>query len=57
MLRVDYDKRPAPLTLYYTDPLPDFGDTTPVLTPEGNLVITGGITDDNFAPFASVWPL
>ena len=57
VLRVDYDKRPAPLTLYYTDPLPDFGDTTPVLTPEGNLVITGGITDDNFAPFASVWLL
>ena len=57
VLRVDYDQTPAPLTLYYTDPLPDFGDTSPVLTPDGDLIITGGITDDNFAPFASVWLL
>ena len=57
VVSVEYDKTPAPLTLYYTDPLPDLGDTTPVLTPDGNLVITGGITNDNFAPFASVWLL
>ena len=57
MVAVEYDKQPAPLTLYYTDPLPDFGDATPVLTPGGDLVITGGIIDDNFAPFASVWLL
>ena len=57
VVAVEYDKQPAPLTLYYTDPLPDFGDTTPVLTPDGDLVVTGGITDDNFAPFASVWLL
>lgn len=57
VVAVEYDKQPAPLTLYYTDPLPDFGDATPVLTPEGDLVVTGGITDDNFAPFASVWLL
>ncbi|MCR5659776.1 MAG: helix-turn-helix domain-containing protein [Bacteroidales bacterium] len=57
VVAVEYDKQPAPLTLYYTDPLSDFGNTTPVLTPDGNLVVTGGITDDNFAPFASVWLL
>ena len=54
---VEYDKRPAPITLYYTDPLPKFGNTTPVLTPDRNLIITGGITDDNFSPLASVWLL
>ena len=57
VVAVEYDKQPAPLTLYYTDPLSDFGEATPVLTPDGDLVVTGGITDDNFAPFASVWLL
>lgn len=57
MVAVEYDKQPAPITLFYTDPLPDFGNTTPVLTPEGDLIVTGGIIDDNFAPFASVWLL
>ena len=57
VVAVEYDKQPAPLTLFYTDPLPEFGNATPVLTPDGDLVVTGGITDDNFAPFASVWLL
>ena len=57
VVAVEYDKRPAPLTLLYTDPLPNFGNATPVLTPNGDLVVTGGIADDNFAPFASVWLL
>ena len=57
IVAVEYDKRPAPLTLYYTDPLPDFGNTMPVLTPEGDLIVTGGIFNDNFAPFSSVWLL
>ena len=57
VVAVEYDKQPAPLTLYYTDPLLDFGNSTPVLTPDGDLVITGGSADDNFAPFASVWLL
>ena len=57
VVAVDYDKQPAHITLYYNDPLPDFGDATPVLTPDGDLIIAGGITDDNFAPFASVWLL
>jgi len=57
VVAVEYDKQPAPITLYYTDPLTDVGNTTPVLTPDGDLIITGGITDDNFLPFASVWLL
>jgi AraC-like DNA-binding protein len=57
VVAVEYDKRPAPLTLYYTDPLKDFGFITPVLTPEGDLVITGGLAHDNFYPFSAVWLL
>ncbi len=57
VVAVDYDKQPAPLTLYNIGPLDDFGDATPVLTPDGDLVVAGGITDDNFSPFASVWLL
>jgi AraC-like DNA-binding protein len=57
VVTVEYDKQPASLTVSITDPLPDFGDATPVLTPDGDLIIAGGITDDNFTPFASVWLL
>lgn len=57
VVTVEYDKQPAPLTLSVSDPLPDFGDATPVLTLDGDLVIAGGITNDNFTPFASVWLL
>lgn len=57
VVAVEYGKRPSPITLYYSDPLPDFGNVTPVLTPAGNLVVTGGIIDDNFSPLASVWLL
>lgn len=57
VVTVEYDKRPAPLTLYITEPLADFGDTAPILTPDGDLMITGGIHGDNFAPLASVWLL
>ena len=57
VVSVEYDKQPATLNLYYTDPLTDFGLSTPVLTPDGDLVVTGGYDDDNFTPFASVWLL
>ena len=57
---IGYSSRPAPLTLYYTDPLPDCGFYVPVLTPKGNLAIVGGISkpdyySDNFTPTASAW--
>ena len=64
---VEYDKRPAPLTLYYTDPLPYAGFPQIVLTDDGNLMITGGINynrvignslgNDNYSPMASVYLL
>lgn len=57
VVAVEYDKNPAPLNFYHTEPLNNFGDATPVLTPDGDLIITGGILDDNFTPLASVWLL
>ena len=60
-LCIDYSRLPAPLTLYHTDPLPETGmQTIPVLTPEGNLILTGGVyheANSNFSPLASVWLL
>ena len=60
-LCIDYSKTPAPLTLYHTDPLPEAGmRTIPVLTAEGNLMLTGGVgvePNSNFSPVASVWLL
>ena len=64
---VEYDKTPAPLTLYYTDPLPDAGVPMIALTGEGDLMILGGhninkklggkLENDNFSPLASVYLL
>lgn len=67
VLSVEYDKTPAPLTLYYTDPLPEAGFPEIVLTGDGNLMIVGGITynkvlggsldNDNFSPLSTVYLL
>lgn len=64
---VEYDKRPAPLTLYYTDPLPDAGFPHILITGDGDLMIMGGINynrplggslgNDNYSPLASVYLL
>ena len=59
ILSIDYahaSAKGAPIMLYYTDPLKIISDHTPVLTPEGNLLIAGGLTDgSNFTPSKSVW--
>ena len=60
VVSIGYTERPAPLTLYCTDPLPDCGFYVPALTPQGNLAIIGGSTKtdydfDNFTPTASAW--
>ena len=57
ILCIEYAKQPAPLTLYYTDPLTDADGCTPVLSPEGHLVTTGGIIHGGtwFTPSAAVW--
>lgn len=67
VLCVEYDKTPAPLTLYYTDPLPEAGSPEIVLTDDGDLMIVGGITynkglegsldNDNFSPLATAYLL
>ncbi len=57
ILCIEYDKRPVPLTLYYTDPLPDAAGGIPVLTAEGNLILAGGIAlgGTYFTPTSAVW--
>lgn len=54
ILSIDYahaSAKGAPIMLYYTDPLKITSDQAPVLTPEGNLLIAGGLTDgSNFSP-------
>lgn len=63
VLRIDYAQatkgKGAPLTLYYTDPLPITPDYTPVLTDEGDILIAGGLTTEvsNFAPSGNVYLL
>ena len=62
LLCIDYAKvfsgQPAPLTLYYTDPLPVVPDYPPVVTDEGDLVIAGGLTGiSNFMPSRAVYLL
>lgn len=57
VLAIDYEKRPADLTLYYTDTLHSAGIIHPVLTPDGNLVVAGGFRNNNFKPRAAVYRL
>ena len=67
VLCVEYDKRPAPITLYYTDVLPDAGSPMMALTSDGDLMMVGGynfnkkhggqLENDNFSPLASVYLL
>ena len=60
VLAIDITKTPADLTLFYTEPTghPVYG--YPILMPDGNLLLTGGMecnpdsTVDNFTPHASV---
>ena len=54
VLCVDYTEHPAPLTLYYTDPLFATGLTWPILNADGNLVLAGGLAESNYNPLSSV---
>ena len=59
---IDYaqaaDGKPAPLTLYYTDPIMDAPDYTPVLDADGHLMLAGGLLrNNNFTPSGAVWLL
>ena len=55
VLAVDYAQEPAGLTLYYTDTLEAATTTIPVVTPEGDLILAGGIQKDNYKPMSAVW--
>ena len=64
ILCIDYSPmakgQPCPVTLYYTDPIPEFVDASPLITPNGNLVLTGGTgkkenPSHNFYPLAHVF--
>ena len=64
ILCIDYSPmtkgEPCPVTLYYTDPIPEFVDASPLITPNGNLVLTGGTgkkenPSHNFYPLAHVF--
>lgn len=57
ILCIEYAQRPAALSLYYADPLPEAAGGIPVLTPDGNLLTTGGIARGGtwFTPTKCVW--
>ena len=62
VLCIDYDQTSAnggvPLTLCFTDSIQTIPDAMPLLTPEGNLLIAGGLKDgSNFTPSNAVWLL
>ena len=54
VLCVDYMEQPAPLTLYYTDPLLAIGPAWPVVNADGNLILAGGLGDSNYNSLKSV---
>ena len=54
VLSVDYAKQPAHLTFYTTEEQDSLPWSKPVLLPDGDLLLAGGITDNNFTPFSTV---
>lgn len=58
VLTIDYAVEPASLTLGYTEPLEGCDVRNPILTPDGNVMLIGGLPhNDNFQPSAAVWLL
>jgi len=55
LLSIDYSQTPAALTLYYTDSLEHSTITIPVVTPNGDLMMVGGIPGSNYKPLSDVW--
>lgn len=49
------DDKSAPLTLYYTTPLPEAGNGRVILTAEGDLMLIGGVSGSDFTPFKTVF--
>ena len=58
VVSIDYSREPAPLTLFRSDgQLPCLSSLYAVLTPEGDIIVAGGIGHDNFHPYATVFRL
>ena len=57
VLAIDLSRSPSPVKLLYTDPLPSVGFSQPVITPQGDIILAGGYTDNNFTPEASTYLL
>lgn len=55
VLRIDYARHPAGITLFYTDTLEHCTNAIPVLTPDGDLILAGGIANNNYKPLEAVW--
>lgn len=55
ILAINYAHQPAALTLYYTDTLENATITIPIMTPDGDLILAGGIPNDNYKPLSAVW--
>lgn len=46
-LAIDYQSTPSPVTLYYSEPVDSAGRYQPVLTDSGDLMVVGGILQQN----------
>lgn len=55
VLAVEYSQLPAKLTLYVTDTLQNAAVAIPLVTPDGDLILVGGVAYNNYKPFATVW--
>ncbi len=56
VVAIDYAMSPARLTFYYTDVLSDADIDNPILTADGDLMLTGGATHGSyFKPSAATW--
>ena len=55
VLAIDYARRPATLTLYEADSIEHATVTTPIVTPDGDLILAGGIPGTNYKPLSTVW--
>ena len=55
VLAIDYARRPAALTLYETDAVEHATVTIPIVTPDGDLILTGGNPGTNYKPLSTVW--
>ena len=57
VLVVDYARHPATLMCYYTDHRRGLSGTPPLVMPDGNLVVAGGMDGQstNFDPSGEVW--